>query len=334
MKTTLYDLKVKLFPAREKRGKQPMLRAKTRRLLFYVVFMAVPVTQFCIFYIGVNFNLVMLAFKKYEVNRYVWHGFDNFTKIIRDLTSAGSVLNVSIINSLIVFAVGLFAGLPLALFFSYYIYKKRTGSRFFRVILFLPSIISVIVMVVLFRYFVGEAIPAFVEKVFKTIIPGPLDPSTGFSMIFGTIVFFGVWSGFGVSVLLYTGAMARIPPEITEYAAIDGVSDIQEFFYITLPMIYPTVTAFMVIAVANIFISQANLYEFYGDDFTLPDSKLTTIGFYLFRTVMSGTTGGVGTGFEVYPYAAAGGVIFTLIAAPLTLLVKWGLEKLGPKAEY
>ena len=75
------------------------------RLIFYCAFLSLPVLQFCIFYIGVNFNSILLAFKsyEYETGAYQWVGFMNFKEVFRDF---GSVLylQASIRNSLMLYA--------------------------------------------------------------------------------------------------------------------------------------------------------------------------------------------------------------------------------------
>ena len=53
---------------------------QNKKLIFYIAMMAIPVIQFCIMYIGVNFNSILLAFQKYNIDtgRYVYNGFQNF----------------------------------------------------------------------------------------------------------------------------------------------------------------------------------------------------------------------------------------------------------------
>jgi ABC-type sugar transport system permease subunit len=320
----IYNLQVKIHSKIGHRQKS-VTKARKRELLFYIAFMAIPVIQFCIFYIGVNFNSILLAFQRYDVNtgKYFFYGLQNFDQFFFDLALPGSPLNVSIFNSLIVYA-GTLGATMLSLLFSFYIYKKKTGSQAFRIILFLPSIISTIVLVILYKYFLERAVPEAAKSIFGLTVRGPLGNS---ETRFATIVIYNIWVGFGTGVLIYTGAMTRIPPDVTEYASLDGISNIKEFFYITLPLIYPTLSAFLTVGVAGIFINQAHLYDFFGDN--LPDSSLYTIGYFLFRKVI-----GRGTSFSNYPYASAAGIVFTLIAAPITIFVKWALEKLGPSTEY
>ena len=70
--------------------------------------------------------------------------------------------------------------------------------------LFAPSIIPSIAMVTMYKQFVENAIPAFAKTIFGVAMSGLLqNPDT----TFGSIIFYNIWVGFGVGILLYLGAM-------------------------------------------------------------------------------------------------------------------------------
>ena len=60
--------------------KKKLLNRKKKQLIFYICIVALPILQFCVFYIGVNFNSILLAFKTFDAdtNKYVFDGFNNF----------------------------------------------------------------------------------------------------------------------------------------------------------------------------------------------------------------------------------------------------------------
>ena len=62
------------------------LKKKQKDMIFYILMLAFPVTQFLIFYVGVNFNSILLAFRKYDVlkGEFSWAGFDNFIQVFSD----------------------------------------------------------------------------------------------------------------------------------------------------------------------------------------------------------------------------------------------------------
>ena len=305
---------------------------RKKDLIFYVVMLALPVLQFSIFYVGVNFNSILMIFQKYDeaskdfIFLDAHNIFKNFTDVFHSLKTE-TVFPFALKNSLISYAVSLVAGTVLALVFSYYIYKQFPMHGLVKVVLFTPSIISGMVLVSIFIQFVNSVIPDVFQMISGSetkILPFITKPPT--SKTFGTILFYCIWIGFGGNILLYVGAMNNISESVSEACRLDGANLFQEMIYIVFPLIYPTFVTFMVVGVGGIFTNQMALYSFFGGDAA---ESLQTFGYYLFRMTKAASDNG---GRE-YPFLATMGILMTLIVAPLTFLVKWALEKVGPKVD-
>ena len=311
-------------PVREKR----MLKEREKDLIFYIIMMAWPVVQFCIFYIGVNANSFLMAFQRMSMEGEVYEWtFDVMVEAF------GTILGWHDKNMLMaaersfqVYAIGLFIGTPLGLLFSYYIYKKLPFSGLFRVLLFMPSIISGIVMVAMFKFFVQDAVPIISEELFGVKMKiGWLSGRSPADTKFATIMFFNTWAGFGSGVLMYSNAMSGTSQEVVESAHLDGAVGIREFIYITIPAIYPTLSTFLITGVAGIFTNQGGLFSFYG---TEADVALRTYGYEIYIETLN-----AGSNMAQYPLLSAMGMWMTLVAVPTTLLVRWALEKFGPSED-
>lgn len=299
-----------------------MHKSKVSDMIFYCSILALPVLQFCVFYIGVNLNSVLLSFKgNYDFGKgvYEWVGFENFARFFREWASSAQ-LGVSVRNALIGLGFNLALGIPLALMFSYYIYKKRPMSTLFKIVLFMPSIVSTVVIVNNFRYFVELAIPEFMKTVFHVEVKGLLENSV---TRFSTIIFYNLWIGFGTPILMYVGAMNSIPTSVSEAAQIDGATKMKEFWYVTLPLTYPTIVTFIIVNIAGAFNSQLNLYTFYGG---YAPSLVQTFGYIIYSKTQAAT-------YADYPYLAAMGLLMTIIVVPITLGIKWALERFGPSSD-
>lgn len=293
--------------------------------IFYWSILAFPILQFVVFYIGVNMNSFALAFQEfdYKENGFSFVGFKNFFvnfidvfEMFKEAKYLGNAFN----NSIIVFLIGLVVGLSLALLFSYYIYKKSRMSKFYKVILFLPYVISSITLVIIYKYFVENAVPELVLKLTGLEMEGLLsNPKTEF----GAILFFTMWIGFGVQTLIYSSAMSGISNEIVEAAKMDGITPLKEFLLIDIPMIAPTISVFVVSSTATIFANQMNLFSFYGT--SASNYSIWTIGYYLYRGISAPETT-----LADYPYYAAFGLVMTLISIPITLLVRYIMKKIDP----
>ena len=307
------------------------LKRNTKRNLFFGVMIIVPLIIFIIFYGTINVNSLMLAFRKYEAvegqvgYKISFAGLYNF-KIVFKMLSYGENWKM-VTNSLILWVFKLCVGLPMSIIFSYYVYKKMFGSRFFRVVLFLPNIISNLIMVYLFRYLVNNAfVTVFGLKL------GLLDsPNTNFA----TILFFNLWLGFAGQTLMFTSAMSSIDESIVEAAQVDGITPVKELIYITIPMIFYTFTTFVILSIAEIFVDQMSLMTFYDKFSILP--YLKTVGYYLFQQAYESeiipTTHWLTSpdnGKLSYSELAAFGVMISAVIIPISFGTRKLLDAVGP----
>jgi len=294
---------------------------KKEQILFYISFVTLPLLQFFIYYILVNAQSILFAFQGYDITtgKYFFNNFKNFVDLFDELSKGGIVL-VAIKNSLMLYGVTLLLGTSLALMFSYYVYKKFFGSVAFRVILYLPHIMSNVSVVSIYKYFVDIGVPYIWELFTGTKITGLL---ANLDTQFYTIMFLSIYLSFGNNVLIYTSSMSSISESVVESAELDGVSRLKEFWYITLPMIFPTFINFIVTGLANIFANQMLLFDFYAET---AEKKLFTLGYYLYREVQQG-------GPDIYPHLSTIGFVLTVIISACTLTVRRLMAKFGPSVD-
>ena len=293
-----------------------------RSLFFYIAIIALPVLQFCIFYIAVNINSFILAFRNIvfdgEMKKYVYSWtLDNFRNWFADKNEYLQ-LTQTLVVSIKSYVISLVVGVPLGLLFAYYIFKKLPGAMFFRFMLFMPSIIASIVLVSIYKYFVNDVVNDLLADVHIQI--KLFDDKR-----YATVMFYNLFVSFGTTVLLYSNKMANISPEITEAAQLDGASSAREFFSIVLPQTFSTLSIFLVTGVAGIFINEINNFSFFSTNWK---SDTATLGFLMyFRTQRA--KGDV----SQYPPLAALGLMMSAVAIPLTFLVRWLLKKAGPSED-
>ena len=121
--------------------------------------------------------------------------------------------------------------------------------------------------------------------------------------------------------------MSGIPHEIVEAAHLDGASGLQEFWYVSLPHVYPVMTTFLITNVAGIFTNQFQVYTLIPSNV---DKAVKSIGYYLFRETVYLSES---PSDELYAILSSMGILLTCVCIPLTFTVKWALEKLGPSEE-
>ncbi len=293
----------------------------TKDLLFYSLMLLFPLAQFAIFYIGVNGRSFLYAFQSIDtLSGSITWTTEPFVNAFKEMFQPTllRVLGISFLSFALTYAIGT----SLALLFSYFIYKKLPFGNFFKVMLFLPSILSAIVMVTIYQNFLEIGMPSILHSLFGGTYKGLIEnPDTRF----GAIVFYNIFVSFGTSVLMYSNAMSGLSVEVSEAAKIDGANSWNEFIHIVLPGIFPTITTFAVTSVAGIFINQMNLFSFFN---STASSEVQTYGYYLYVKTLDASNNE-----SEYPFICAIGLLLTLVAVPLTMLTKYALEKWGPSED-
>ena len=219
----------------------------SKKILFILSCVAIPIIQFVVFYIYTNFSAITMAF----TNGQGELSFDNFIRFGRELVREGSDLQMALKNTLITFAI-LFVSYPFKVLVSYFIYKKIPGARFYRIIFFLPMIIFSVAIAMIFQRMVG------VNGVFGALVAN----MTGQESVelladsrYANLTIFAnmIWLQFPGDLIIWGGTFARIPQDVLESASLDGVTWWQEFTKIIVPMVWPTVALQMVLIICNIF---------------------------------------------------------------------------------
>ena len=159
--------------------------------------------------------------------------FDNYVRIFtKDHDFITSIGNTFIYTFFKVLFTTIFA-LLFALIFNSSIFAKKLD----RVLVYLPAIIPVVSVALLWQMLFtgGEAniMNYFLSKIgFK-----PTNFFGSNSSAMATVIFVGVWSGIGPSMLIFLAALQNVPSDLLEAATIDGAGPIRKFFNIILPMI-------------------------------------------------------------------------------------------------
>lgn len=302
-----------------------MRKQKLKTYGFYLSVAILPILQFLIFYIGVNFNSILLALKSYnpmtfEVTEY---GFSNFRMIFENLKGEMLLplgdLADPIKNSFLAFFWTTIISLPCGLLFSYYIFKKMPLHNFFKIVLFVPSIVSSIVMTMVFRAVVNVAIPSYVKLIFGV----EMQPMLMADDLFPIIIFYNIWIGFGTQILMYVSAMSGISESVIEASEIDGANIWKQFIHVVFPSVYQTFVVFMTVHIASIFINQLTLFPFYGKNAKGP---IRTIGYYLYVGAQAGRP-------SDYPLYSAIGLLATIFTLPIVFVSRWAFTKFGPSED-
>ncbi len=298
--------------------------SRKKECIFLFCMLVLPVCQWLVYFVYLNANSFILAFSQKRTG--VFPVLDNFSLVWESLTEDGGELSIALSNTLKYFLTDLLIIMPLCLFSAYFFYKKIAGYKVYRVLFYLPSIISAMVMVETFKSFVDARGPlaGILDKVFGyAIAPEGLfnHPDTATN----TILIYCIWTGFGTKMLYFGGAMARVPIEVLESAKLEGCGPFRELFQLIFPLIWATTSTQIILCFTGLINSGGPILLFTGGA-----SETTTLNYWIFAKLYSPGMGGVAGNYEL---VSCMGLCFTLVLVPLILFIRWLMDRF-PAAEY
>lgn len=294
----------------EKIRKLPKERRRIRgSTIFVILMLAYPVAHFLLMWIGVNINSIFLTFKNYNssgnLDWLTWdHLFDNYKILFLSFKDPNT--QQMFLVSLGYFVVSCLITLPIALFFSYFMFKKIKGNGFFKIIFYLPSILPLVILTLVFSLSLDPSIGivSYISDLLNVKAPAFF---IGENAKY-TVYFFCIWAGIGYDVILLSAGMSRIPREILESSKIDGTGTMCEFFRIIVPLTWPTITTLFVLGMMSVF--NVYLQPFF---LTAGQYGTTTIGLQIYWISQGNTN--LQTGATL-------GLFCSLIGAPVILGVR------------
>ena len=228
-----------------------MKRSK-RRTGFLLVCVAPAVILFFIFMIVPTINVFRMSL--FERGAYspteTFVGFQNFETLFQDTRFIQAMQNtilLIVVVTIITFALALvFAGILTR--------EKIRGQNFFRVVFYIPNILSVVVISGIF-----SAIYQPENGLLNSIIglfTDMTDPILwkGETLVMLSLIIAMIWQAVGYYMVMYMASMAAVPLDLYESASLDGAGRMRQFFQITIPLIWTnirTTLTFFIISTIN-----------------------------------------------------------------------------------
>ncbi len=214
---------------------------------FIIGFLVLPVVLYAVYVIGPfaqAFQLSLTQWSGFGAPKNV--GFDNFTKLLSDDAFWNAVTHnlwALIVMPVVTIAIALFLAFMLNV-------GGRTrsgvatgvwGSKFYRVVFFLPQVLAVPIIGVLFQKVYEPDKSGLIGGTLSIFGMEPIGFLTEKNLAFWSILAVGVWQAVGFYVVLFSAAMSSLPGELFEAAALDGATRMTVFFRLTIPLLRDTV---------------------------------------------------------------------------------------------
>lgn len=298
-------------------------RRRRNEIVFIIGMLIIPVLHFLVFWLYVNIDSILIAFKGVEVHSgQAYYTTENFEHVFLLLQTADSQLWQSIRNTLITWVFTTLFMFPLSIFWAYFIYKRILLGNFFRVMFYIPSIINAVALAAIYHYMLASRGP--VGLLYKALYPDEYVPAffneVGYAM--RVVLLYVFWTGFGGNLILLNGAMGRIPKEMVESAMIDGIGMWRELFNFVLPLSWPTLSTLITFSFTGLFTSSGPVLLL-----TAGKGETYTISFWIFEIVYGQKSG-------LPNIAAAMGLLFTAIGLPIVLIARHFINKIYDDVEF
>jgi N-acetylglucosamine transport system permease protein len=264
-------------------------------VILFVIFMVIPTV-----------NVFRLSlFQRSTFNpKETFIGLKNFQMLMEDAVFIRSMQNMLLLIVMVtIFTMGtalVFAGILTR--------EKLKGQNFFRIVFYIPNILSVVVISGIFSaiYDVDKGLLNSILNLFgkESVL------WKGEQHVITSLVIAMVWQAIGYYMVMYMSSMGAVSESVYEAADLDGASRVNQFFQVTLPLIWTnirTTLTFFIISTINMAFLFVSAMTGGG-----PNNSSNVALLYMYNQKNLG--GG-------YGYAMAIGVVIFLVSFGLSALV-------------
>lgn len=233
-----------------------------------------------------------------------WIGLDNYDEFLfagqaakDNIDALWRTVKFSVVVSTVQFSVGLLAAILLT--------QGLPGTRFFRTLFFMPVILGVVIQGLiwtLFLYPLGGPATKILD------VFGAYSEFLGGRHAFWWVAFVQIWANMGITMIIFIAGLQTIPEEMYEAAQIDGANKWQSFWFVTWPMLTPSVNTNLILNI----IGSLQAWQLF---LVLTGYRTGTqvLGYVIYAQGFGQTSGSFSNAFRQGFAAAASIVLFVLV---------------------
>lgn len=279
---------------------------KFKRISIYIIFVFPAMAVYLAIIAFPIISSFGLSFTDYNIynNEAIWTGLANYIKIFQD-----EVFWFSMKNNFIIIFISIFGQIPLGFILAYLIYRKLIKhSVFFQAMVFLPTVISSIVVGILWGKMFSPI--GLVPRIIQNITGNPdysisIMNSKYLAMI--PIAFVFLWMYTGFYLIVFLANLQSINPNIIEAAQIDGATDGQIFRKVVVPQLYSVVALSSIIAISGSLKSFDSIFAMTGGG---PAYYTSLLSIYMYKY-----------SFVDYNYGAGSAISAVMVVLSIVLVI-------------
>jgi len=201
-------------------------------IIFFLLFVGYPLM----------FSLVLVFHKCNIIGPMRFIGFGNFGQLLHD-----ALFWKSLGNTLIFLVIHIPLQIIIALVIANILNQRIAARGFFRAAFFLPVVVSGVVVTILWQQLYSQETGLFNTLLSRIGLPKvPWLISTRLAM--PSIAIMATWKNVGLYIVLFLTGLQTIPASLYEVADLDGASEVQKFFHVTIPMLNPTMVMVVILS--------------------------------------------------------------------------------------
>lgn len=247
-----------------------------------------------------------------------WVAWDNFARLLTDPEVATALVNTLVLS---VLQIGFAFPAPLLLALLLNSIVSERVKRFVQSVVYLPHFIGWVIVVSIWQAFFGGTgvISEGVSRLTGQPVNLMTDPDSFALMITSQVV----WKEIGWGTIIFLAAMALVPAERYEAAAVDGAGAWRRMWHVTLPGIASVVVLLLILRLGSVLtvgFEQIILQQ----DAVGADVAQVLDTFVYYRGVIGGDWG----------LATAAGLIKGLVGTVMVLGANWAAKRFGGEGAF
>lgn len=256
-----------------------------------------------IFFFIPFFQTIGLSFLNYSTDIYnpQFSGFQNYLEIIHNPAFYKVMINTLIY---LVVAVPILAIFPL--FLAVLINQKIRGITLYKILIYLPVIVSIVVAAIAFKWLYAEQ--GILNYILNLLHIGSIGWLTDPKFAIYSVIIVTIWKGIGYYMMIYLAGLMSVPQELYEACEIDGAGFFRKHLTVTIPHIMPSIALVTTISSISAMKIFAEIYVMTKGG---PLNSTKTIVYYIYEKAFENLDLG---------YASAMAVILLVIVMIFSLI--------------
>lgn len=249
------------------------------------------------------FQTIMLSFQNYSTNIYhaTFAGLQNYINILHN-----PIFYKVMCNTLLYLFVAVPVLAILPLFLAILINQKIRGITLYKILIYLPVIVSIVVAAIAFKWLYAEQ--GILNYFLNVLHINSIGWLTDTKYAIYSVIIVTIWKGIGYYMMIYLAALMSVPKELYEACEIDGAGFFRKHLTVTVPHIMPTIALVTTISSISAMKTFAEIYVMTKGG---PLNSTKTIVYYIYEKAFENLDLG---------YASAMAVILLVIVMIFSLI--------------